>query len=94
MGVLPRLRFGPVVPPANTKEGLTFTLRFTVGLIVIFLVVGFIYATGIGKNHQTLGILLFACAVACLYPCWLLVRIRRKVRAQSPKRGGDIANPS
>lgn len=90
MGGIPRLRFGPEVPPANTEEGLTFTLRFVVVVIVIFLVVGFIYATGIGKNHQGAGILLLVCAAASLYPCWLLVRIRRNLRAESTERDGEF----
>lgn len=87
----PRLRFGPEVPSPDTEEGVTFGLRATVVMAVIFLVTGFIYATGIEEGSRVAGIVLLIAAVGCIYPGWFLVRTRRRLREAAAQRR-DIAS--
>jgi hypothetical protein len=86
----PRLPWGPRVPPASgpwTKEKATFFLRSSIGITLVGLTVGLIYATGIGQNNRTAGFILIALAVANLYPCWVMARIRQRLRARSGAPG-------
>jgi uncharacterized membrane protein YdjX (TVP38/TMEM64 family) len=83
----PRLPWGPEVPPAGSEESLKFMLRWSIACGLIGLTVGIIYATGIGKNHRTLGIAVIALSLALVvHAWWLTVRRRRQLRAQARNR--------
>jgi hypothetical protein len=86
----PRLPWGPRVPPMSgppTEESATFLLRSCIGIALIGFIIGLIYATGIGQNHRTAGFILIALSVGCLYPCWVMARIRHRLRATNGAAG-------
>ena len=86
----PRLPWGPQVPPTGSEEGVTFTLRSLIACGLIGFAVGVIYATGVGKNHRTLGVVMVALSVVIIiHSSWLMVRTRRQLRVQGRDGRGD-----
>ncbi len=68
-------------PHARLRE-LTDLYRLGVGLTVVAFGTGLIYATGIGKNQQTVGFLLLAWSGGMLWGCWWIRSQRRRLKAE------------
>ena len=76
---LPRFLTQPI-PPASTEEGVTFLVRFGLALGFILVAAGVLYTTGLAGSNRLFGVGLFASSLCALYPCWMLWRLRNRMR--------------
>jgi hypothetical protein len=79
---LPRFLTQPI-PPVSTEEGVTFLIRFGLVLGFILAAAGVLYATGLAGSNRRLGAGLFASSLCALFPCWMLWRLRGRMREAS-----------
>ena len=77
---MPRLPWGPEIPPAGTDADRKFTQRLLAMFGLIGLLVGVIYASGIGNNHRGAGFLLIGLSIAMIYPYWLVGHLHQRRR--------------
>jgi hypothetical protein len=79
---LPRFLTQPI-PPASTEAGVTFLIRFGLALGLILAAAGVLYATGLAGSNRLFGVGLFVSSLCALFPCWMLWRLRARMREES-----------
>jgi hypothetical protein len=57
---------------------ISFVARGVATVAALSLIVGIIYATGIGKNHRTAGVVLIILSALCAYSAWSLLALKRR----------------